>query len=87
MPTHRDPDLDLLLVRFRLETGACVQGALNLRRWDIDPTRATVWLREKLDSIRVGREGCVRRATAGPLAVYVLYSAPYDNAGTHPLLR
>lgn len=50
--TRRDPDLDLLLVRFHLETGARVQGALNLRRRDIDSTRSTVWLREKLDSVR-----------------------------------
>ena len=50
--TRRDPDLDLLLVRFHLETGARVQGALNLRVSDIDPARSTVWLREKLDSVR-----------------------------------
>lgn len=50
--TRRDPDLDLLLVRFHLETGARVQGALNLRHRDIDPVRSTVWLREKLDSVR-----------------------------------
>ena len=50
--TRRDPDLDLLLVRFHLETGARVQGALNLRRRDIDPVRSTVWLREKHESVR-----------------------------------
>jgi integrase len=50
--TRRDPDLDLLLVRFHLETGARVQGALNLRVSDIDASRSTVWLREKLDSVR-----------------------------------
>lgn len=50
--TRRDPDLDLLLVRFHLETGARVQGVLNLRHRDIDPARSTVWLREKLDSVR-----------------------------------
>lgn len=50
--TRRDPDLDLLLVRFHLETGARVQGALNLRQRDIDPVRSTVWLREKHDSVR-----------------------------------
>lgn len=47
-----DPDLDLLLVRFHLETGARRQGALNLRRRDIDTIRATVWLREKNDTTR-----------------------------------
>ncbi len=50
--TRRDPDLDLLMVRFHLETGAGVQGALNLRRRDIGTTRATVWLREKYDTVR-----------------------------------
>jgi integrase/recombinase XerC len=45
--TSNDPDLDLLLLRFHLESGGRRQGALNLRRRDIDPRRATVWLREK----------------------------------------
>lgn len=48
--TSGDPDLDLLVVRFHLESGARRQGALNLRRIDLDPKRATVWLREKGDS-------------------------------------
>lgn len=50
--TSHDPDLDLLLIRFHLETGARREGALNLRRRDLDPDRATVWLREKGDSER-----------------------------------
>ena len=50
--TSGDPDLDLLVVRFHLESGARRQGALNLRRIDLDPKRATVWLREKGDSER-----------------------------------
>ncbi len=50
--TSADPDLDLLLIRFHLETGARRQGALNLRRRDIDLDRATVWLREKNDTER-----------------------------------
>lgn len=50
--TSGDPDLDLLLIRFHLESGARREGALNLRRRDLDPTRATVWLREKNDSER-----------------------------------
>ncbi len=50
--TSTDPDLDLLLIRFHLETGARRQGALNLRRRDIDSNRATVWLREKNDTTR-----------------------------------
>jgi integrase len=50
--TSHDPDLDLLVVRFHLESGARREGALNLRVGDLDPTRATVWLREKGDSER-----------------------------------
>jgi len=50
--TSRDPDLDLLVIRFHLETGARREGALNLRRRDLDARRATVWLREKGDSER-----------------------------------
>ena len=50
--TSRDPDLDLLMLRFHLESGARREGALNLRRRDLDPKRATIWLREKGDSER-----------------------------------
>jgi integrase len=50
--TSRDPDLDLLVIRFHLETGARREGALNLRRRDLDMRRATVWLREKGDTER-----------------------------------
>jgi len=50
--TSTDPDLDLLLIRFHLETGARRQGALNLRLRDLDTSRATVWLREKNDTER-----------------------------------
>lgn len=50
--TSRDPDLDLLLVRFHLESGARRQGALDLRGRDLDQRRATVWLREKGDTER-----------------------------------
>lgn len=50
--TSRDPDLDLLVVRFHLESGARREGALNLRRRDLDARRSTVWLREKGDSER-----------------------------------
>jgi len=45
--TSRDPDVDLLIIRFHLETGARRQGALSLRLRDVDPRRSTVWLREK----------------------------------------
>jgi integrase len=50
--TSSDPDLDLLLARFHLESGGRRQGALNLRVGDIDPRRSTVWLREKNASDR-----------------------------------
>jgi site-specific recombinase XerD len=45
--TSNDPDLDLLVVRFHLESGARREGALTLRRRDLDTQRATTWLREK----------------------------------------
>jgi integrase len=47
--TSHDPDLDLLIVRFHLESGARREGALNLRLRDLDARRSTVWLREKFD--------------------------------------
>ena len=71
--TRRDPDLDLLLVRFHLETGARVQGALNLRHRDIDTTRATVWLREKNDS--------TREQPASPSLVALLLAHTSDRGG------
>jgi integrase/recombinase XerC len=45
--TSQDPDLDLLLIRFHLGSGARREGALNLRLHDLDSRRSTVWLREK----------------------------------------
>ena len=50
--TSRDPELDLLLVRFHLESGARRMGAINLRLRDIDESRQTVWLREKFGAER-----------------------------------
>lgn len=50
--TTRDPELDLLLVRFHLESGARRMGAINLRLRDLDHTRQTVWLREKFGTER-----------------------------------
>lgn len=41
-----DPALDLLLLRFHLESGARRMGAINLRVRDLDHVRQTVWLRE-----------------------------------------
>lgn len=48
----RDPELDLLLVRFHLETGARRIGALGLRLGDLDCERQTIWLTEKFDKAR-----------------------------------
>jgi len=43
----RDRELDLLIVRFHLETGARRTGALGLRLKDLDAERQTIWLTEK----------------------------------------
>ncbi len=50
--TSTDPHLDLLLVRFHLETGARRGGAINLTVADLDYRRSTAWLHEKNDSER-----------------------------------
>lgn len=50
--TTKDPELDLLLLRFHLETGARRIGAINLRVRDLDPDRQTVWLHEKFGAER-----------------------------------
>lgn len=50
--TTRDPELDLLLLRFHLESGARRMGAINLRVRDIDESRQTIWLREKFGAER-----------------------------------
>lgn len=50
--TTTDPDLDLLLLRFHLESGARRMGAINLKIRDLDSARQTVWLREKFGSER-----------------------------------
>ena len=44
-----DTELDALLVRFMVETGARRQGPISLRLKDLDPDRSTVKLREKND--------------------------------------
>ena len=62
--SSRDPHLDLLVLRFHLETGARREGALNLRRGDLDAARATVWLREKGD--------CEREQPVSPSLVSLL---------------
>lgn len=50
--TTKDPELDLLLVRFHLETGARRMGAIKLRVRDLDHDRQTIWLREKFGEER-----------------------------------
>lgn len=50
--TTRDPELDLLLVRFHLESGARQEGALHLVLDDLNERRSTVWLREKFGKER-----------------------------------
>jgi len=50
--TTKDPALDLLLLRFHLESGARRMGAINLRLKDLDHDRQTIWLREKFGSER-----------------------------------
>lgn len=43
----RDPELDLLIIRFHTESGARQGGALALTFGDIDEARQTLWLHEK----------------------------------------
>lgn len=50
--TTKDPELDLMLLRFHLETGVRRMGAINLRVKDLDHARQTIWLREKFDTER-----------------------------------
>ena len=50
--TSLDPELDLLLVRFHLESGARRQGAIGLRLGDLDTRRSTGWLWEKFGKER-----------------------------------
>jgi integrase len=66
--TTKDPELDLLLLRFHLESGARRIGAINLRVRDLDHARQTIWLREKFGTereqpisrslLRGGRRSC-----------------------------
>ncbi|MGH9153949.1 MAG: tyrosine-type recombinase/integrase [Acidimicrobiales bacterium] len=50
--TTKDPALDLLLLRFHLESGARRMGAINLRLKDLDLIRQSIWLREKFGTER-----------------------------------
>lgn len=71
--TSTDPDLDLLLLRFHLETGARRQGALSLRGRDVHTERATVWLREKNDT--------EREQPASPSLIALLLAHAEDRGG------
>jgi integrase/recombinase XerC len=74
--TSNDPDLDLLLVRFHLESGARRGGALNLRCEDLDARRATVWLREKGAS--------EREQPVSPTLITLLECHPSSRGGSGP---
>jgi integrase len=74
--TSDDPDIDLLLVRFHLETGARRQGALGLHLVDIDPRRSTVWLREK--------NGHEREQPLSPTLTRLLIGHATDRGARHP---
>jgi len=71
--TSQDPDLDLLLVRFHLESGARREGALNLRLRDLDKPRSTVWLREKF--------GIEREQPVSPSLLQALENIPRIGGG------
>lgn len=82
METSADPDLDLLLVRFHLESGARREGALNLTLDRIDTHRCTVWLLEKFDAKR-------EQPISPPLVAALEDHASGRGAcsGEHPVLR
>ncbi len=48
----RDAELDLLLVRFLLISGARREGAVNLKVRDLDDRRSSLWLDEKFGKLR-----------------------------------
>jgi integrase len=73
--TSQDPDLDLLIIRFHLESGARREGALNLRLRDLDKPRSTAWLREKF--------GIERRTTGIAVASAGTGDALLQSGGGH----
>jgi integrase len=74
--TSDDPDGDLLLVRFHLETGARRQGALSLRLVDIDQRRSTAWLQEK--------NGNEREQPLSPTLTHLLIGHATGRGATGP---
>ena len=77
--TSQDPDLDLLLIRFHLESGARREGALNLRLRDLDKPRSTVWLREKF--------GIEREQPVSPSLLQALENIPRIGGRSRPTTR
>jgi hypothetical protein len=73
--TSQDPDLDLLLVRFHLESGARREGALNLRLGDLDRRRSTALLREKFG---------LEREQPVPPSLMVALEGPGPGRGGRP---
>jgi integrase/recombinase XerC len=89
--TSDDPGLDLLLVRFHLESGARRQGALGLRLRDLDHRRSTAWLREKFD---LEREQPISPSLLALVAAHAISRGArsgddriFRSAGQQPLTR
>ncbi len=78
-----DPELDLLLFRFHLETGARREGALNLTLGDLDDDRQTVMLFEKRS---VKREQPVTRRLLEALRSHAM-SRGATGADDEPVFR
>lgn len=89
-----DPELDRLIVRFHLETGARRAGAINLTVADLDFERQTLWLHEKYDEEReqpVTRtllnelRGHAKKRGSGTKTSPVFHYKPYKDGAPHPL--
>lgn len=85
--TTKDPDLDLLLLRFHLETGARRMGAINLRLRDLDVDRQTIWLREKFGAEREQPVSASLLDAVGTLAAQRGSVRPDHCALVHKRLR
>jgi integrase len=78
--TTKDPELDLLLLRFHLESGARRMGAINLRLRDLDGGRQTAWLHEKAGAEREQPISASLLAAVADLAAVRGSKAPEDPA-------
>jgi integrase len=74
--TSHDPELDLLLVRFHLESGARRAGALNAALGAVDERRSTIWLREKF--------GAEREQPISPSLVATVTALARERGATSP---